>query len=293
MHRRTFLKTSAVSALGSTYLLAGCASEAQESAAPASAAATGSQTLDRIGVQLYTVRSLMQEDVPGTLAAVAAIGYTEFEFAGYFGHSPEAIKGMLDEHGVTAPAAHMGLDALQASVDETIRAAQIVGHNYIVIPYLAADQRTMEGYQNLITALNTIGATCKDAGIQLGYHNHDFEFDTVGGKVAFDMILDDTDPELVAIELDLFWTAKVNVDPLAYFERYPGRFHLCHVKDMADASGEQRMVSVGAGEIDFASIFAQSEQAGLKHYIVEHDRPEDPLANIRASYAHVSTLTFG
>lgn len=288
------MKASAVSAIGSSYLLTGCMSESQDTPATAPAATSvGSQTLDRIGVQLYTVRSLMQNDVPGTLAAVAAIGYNEFEFAGYFGHSPEEIRGWIDEHGVTAPAAHVSIDALRADVDSAINAAQVVGHNYIVVPYLAADQRTMEGYQALIASLNEIGQTCKDAGIQLAYHNHEFEFETVGDKVVFDMMLEETDPELVAIELDLYWTAYAGVDPLDYFERYPGRFHLCHVKDIADPDGEKRIVSVGAGAIDFAAIFAQSEQAGLKHYLVEHDRPEDPLANISASYEHLSALSFG
>ncbi len=113
-----------------------------------------------------------------------------------------------------------------------------------------------------------MGESCREAGLRFGYHNHDFEFETIDGQIPFDVLLDETDPGLVDFELDLFWITKGGEDPLRYFERYPGRFTLCHVKDMA-AGGE--MVDVGAGGIDFAAIFARAEQAGLKHFFVEHD----------------------
>lgn len=293
MDRRKFLKAASAS-VGSLGLLAmGCA-DGDETPAPTSTpAAPTMRTLGPLGVQLYTLRGLMQEDLVGTIEQVAEIGYKELEFAGYFDHSPEDIRALLDRLGLTAPSAHVGLQILESDLEGALNAAEVIGHNYIIAPWLAPDQRTAEGYAKLAEDCNRYGAACKERGIQFGYHNHDFEFEEVDGAVAFDTLLENTDPDLVVIELDLFWIVKAGKDPLDYFARYPGRFHLCHVKDMADIGGEENMVSVGAGEIDFASIFAASEQAGLKHYIVEHDNPEDPIASIQASYNYLQDLQIG
>lgn len=247
------------------------------------------RALERIGVQLYTVRDLMEKDVEGTLKAVAAAGYDEVEFAGYFGREPAEIREILDQVGMTAPAAHLQQEAFENQLDEVIAAARIVGHESLVLPWWPEPARTTKGYQALAALANRVGKACQEAGLRFGYHNHDFEFDTIDGKVAFDILLAETDPDLVDLELDLFWIRKGGADPLAYFENHPGRFTLCHVKDM---SAEGTMVDVGAGTIDFASIFAHAEQAGLRHYFVEHDQPGDSLASIRASYDHLAALRF-
>ncbi len=251
------------------------------------------RTLSTLGVQLYTLRNLMREDFVGTIEQVAAQGYKELEFAGYYDNSPEEVRALLDRLEVTSPAAHIGFQILENDLDGALGAAQVIGHDYIIAPWIPPPQRNADGYKRLIDDCNRYGAACKERGLQFAYHNHDFEFDEVDGAIAFDTFLDSTDPELVAIELDLFWIVKAGKDPLDYFARYPGRFHLCHVKDMADKGGEENMVSVGQGQIDFASIFAASEQAGLKHYIVEHDNPEDPLASIQRSITYLQGLEFG
>ncbi len=292
MQRRAFLRLATGTALGSLGLLgAGCA-DTESPREPAASAAAGSRTLPHIGVQLYTLRRLMQQDFDGVLRQVAEIGYDQVEFAGYYDRTPDAVKALLDEVGLTAPAVHVGLPALRQNLAGVLDAAEVIGHRYVVCPWLAEEDRTPEGYRTLAADLNRFGEACAARGLRMAYHNHDFEFEPIDGKPAFDRLLEQTDPELVDIELDLFWTVKAGQDPLVYFERYPGRFTLCHVKDMAGINGEQRMVAVGQGEIDFARIFAASEQAGLAYYFVEHDNPDDPLESIRTSYQYLSQLTF-
>lgn len=293
MNRRSFIKSSAAATLGGLYLVnAGCVDgegKPMQETPSTTQTLAAVRALDRIGVQLYTVRGLMEKDVAGTLEQVAAAGYDEVEFAGYFDHSPAEIKGLLDQFGLTSPAVHVGLDILRDNLDAALEAAHTIGHEYVVCPWLAPNQRSFDAFKEHAAFFNEVGATCKEAGLQFAYHNHDFEFEATDGQLPYDVLLGETDADLVQMELDLFWITKGGQDPLAYFERYPGRFSLCHVKDMA--AGEQ-MVSVGEGNIDFGAIFAQSEQAGLVHYFVEHDNPDDPIASITASYNYLKALRF-
>jgi len=247
--------------------------------------------LDRIGLQLYTVRKAMQADVEGTLARVAATGYKEVEFAGYFGKSPTDIRAMLDRHSLTAPAVHVGAiapDQWRASLD----AAATIGHRYVVVPWIPAEERaTLDGWKRVAENYDRIGAEARAAGLQFAYHNHDFEFVPVEGRVPFDVLLENTDPQLVQLELDLYWITKGGQDPFRYFERWPGRIPLVHVKDSVGPP-EHKMVDVGAGKIDFKKIFARRRQAGIRHYFVEHDEPPDPFGSIRASYEYLKRLEF-
>lgn len=280
MTRRDFLKTSAGAALGG--LLAG-KFEAQ-------AAWASNQSLQKIGVQLYSVRDLMKADFAGTLQKVATIGYKEVEFAGYYDNKPEEVKKLLDRLGLKAPAAHVGIDNLRGDkLEATIATAKTIGHEYLVCPWLAPTERSWEDYKKHAALFNKVGEACRKAGIQFAYHNHDFEFEAQDGKLPYDLLLAETDPKLVQMELDLFWIRKGRQDALAYFEKHPGRFPLCHVKDMSE---DEKMADVGAGKIDFAAIFAHSKKAGLKHYFVEHDNPPDPLQSITASYQYLKGLKF-
>lgn len=271
-------------------------------AAPALAACTGpageaavgddvSSSGRPIGLQLYTVRDRMQQSVVGTLEQVAAVGYEEVEFAGYFERPPEEIREALDRLGLSAPAAHVPLEQMRSSLDATLAAARVVGHRYIVVPWLAEGERTREGYLALAADLNEFGRVARDQGMRTAYHNHEFEFEPLaGGTTGFDILLEETDPSLVDIELDLFWAVKGGQSPVELFARAPGRFPLWHVKDMDDLEGAQQMVAVGQGDIDFEQVFGRSDQAGLRHFFVEHDNPEDPLATIRTSYEHLRQL---
>lgn len=276
--RRSFL-----AALGGT-----TAALALSGSAFACATARDAGRIDRVGLQLYTVRSLMAENVERTLRQVAAVGYGEVEFAGYFDHPPAHLRAILDDTGLSAPSVHVGLDALEGDGwPRTIEAANIIGHHYLVVPWISPDaHRSLDDYRRLAGRLEVIGARAREAGLQLAYHNHDFEFETLDGGIPYDILVE-TDPDLVQLQLDLYWIRKAGGDPVAYFQRHPGRFPSVHVKDMAP---DGTMVDVGTGVIDWPAIFDHAGTAGIRHYFVEHDQPADPLASIRASFDHLEEL---
>ena len=275
MHRRTFLRASATSLAGLTAL-----------GLPPAAAMPVPR---RLGVQLYTVRDLLSADFVGVLDALRRTGYDEVEFAGLHGRDARTVRAVLDDIGLAAPSAHVSLDALRDDLDAETAAALALGHRFLVVPGVdEAERAGLDGYRRIAAEMNEIGARTQAEGVRLAYHNHDAEFETFGGDTSgYDVLLAETDPALVVFELDLFWAVHAGQDPVALFERHPGRFPLVHVKDRT-ATGE--MVDVGAGGIDFGRIFARSEQAGIRHAIVEHDEPSDALASVRASYAHLSRL---
>jgi sugar phosphate isomerase/epimerase len=303
MNRRHFLYASGAG-LGGLLLGTGCGGRrerAADSAAaapdttagprPAVGATGGAPRASRIGVQLYTVRDRMKADVPGTLAALAAVGYRELEFAGYYQYQkdPAALRALLDRHQLTAPSTHVSIDALRSDLAGVLATAEALGHRYVVCPAIEPG-KSVDDFRRTAGELGRIGAACRERGIRFAYHNHDFEFKPVGGTSFYDVLLEQSDPELVALEMDLFWTVKAGKDPLAYFEKHRGRFPLWHVKDMRDVRGAQQMVAVGEGDIDFGRIFAQAGTAGLEHFFVEHDNPPDPLASVRTGFGHLARL---
>lgn len=242
-----------------------------------------------IGLQLYTLRDMMAVSVSATLKLVAAVGYSDLEFAGYFGHQPSEIKTILKNEGLSAPSAHIPLTAFDTSVNAVIDHALEVGHKYIVIPYLTEEQRgtSIDVYKKLAQQCNSIGEACNKAGLKLAYHHHEFEFEIRDGEVPFDILLNEVDKDLMDMEMDLYWMAKAQQDPLAYFKQYPGRFTLWHVKDM-DKKGN--FTDVGTGVIDFEPIFAQAKLSGVKHKFVERDHTDDKLKTIQQGYKAVSKL---
>lgn len=242
------------------------------------------------GVQLYTVRDRM-DDVEATLHEVARIGYQEVEFAGYFDHSAKEVKRILEETGLAAPAAHAPLHALENHLSRQIEFAATVGHRYLICAYIPEENRgSLDDYRRFADRFNGWAGECAKAGIQFAFHNHDFEFVEIDGVIPFDILLDRCDPELVKFEIDLFWITKAGKDPLHYFREHPGRFELCHVKDMAP---DGSMTEVGAGTLDFASMFEHVETAGLKHFFVEHDEPGDSMASIEKSFDGIQALLNG
>ena len=248
--------------------------------------------LDRIGLQLYTVRREMQRDFDATLARVAEIGYKEVEFVGYFGRTPQQAKAVLDRVGLIAPAAHQPFEALEGEWARTLEAAHTIGHQYVLAAWIPEERRrTLDDWRRVADVFNRAGEAAKRAGLTFGFHNHSYEFVRVGDRLPYDVLIEACDPRYVVFEMDLFWIAKGGGDPLAYFARYPGRFPLVHVKDM-DSTPQQGMVDVGQGIIGWRRIFAQRAQAGIRHAFVEHDQPRDPFASIRASYDYLSRLEF-
>lgn len=244
----------------------------------------------RLGVQLYTVRNSMASDFDRTLARVAAIGYTEVEFAGYFGRSPRRVRRSLEQHGLAAPSAHVTLETIEDEWREGLEAATEVGHRWLVLPWIDAARRaTLDQWRSLAALLNRAGAVARDAGIRLAYHNHDYELAPIDGVVPFDLLLTETDPAVVGFEMDIYWVTKGGREPLQYLQQHPGRFELTHLKDSAGPP-EHRMVDVGAGIIDWPAVLTAASSAGVRHSFVEHDTPPDELASIRASHAYLSAL---
>ena len=246
--------------------------------------------IERVGLQLYTIRGEVGRDFAGSLAHVSRIGYREVEFAGYFEHTPAQVSEILKANGLTAPGAHVPLERLRTELSTVIHEAMVVGHDYIVCPALPEKERDPDGYAHLVEALNGAGQTARAAGVGVAYHNHDFDFAPFpDGSRPYDYLLAHLDPRLVQLELDLFWATKAGADPLDLFGRAPGRFPMVHVKDM-DASGG--MTDVGKGKIDWARIFAQHRRAGIRHYFVEHDEPADPWTTVTDSYEYLRQLSF-
>lgn len=263
--------------------------------------------IQKIGVQLYTVRGEMKKDFEGTIAKVAQIGYKEVEFAGYFDHSPKDIRAILDRNGLTGPSAHVDYKVLAPDQwPQALEAGKIVGHEYIVNPWVPEElRRTPDDWKRVADNFNRAGSESKKAGIQFAYHNHWFEFQPLSdGQLPYDILLKSCDATMVKMELDLCWITVAGKDPLQYFSRSPGRFPLVHVKDtkgipQADATKAQNfgssmkeMTEVGSGIIDWKRIFAKSGEAGIKHYFVEHDNPSSPFDSITKSYQYLAALRF-
>lgn len=232
----------------------------------------------------------MQDSVERTLEQVARIGYKEVEFAGYFNRTAKEIRALLDANGLTAPSAHSAdLPSIRNRFGQVLEDAATIGHRYVICASLPRSEQSVDGYKRVAAEFNRAGEQAAKSGIRLGFHNHDQEFAPLGDTNGYDILLAECDPKSVTMQMDLFWTVRGGKDPLAYFAKYPGRFASVHVKDMA-AGGA--MVDVGAGQLPFASYFAQSKQAGIQHYFVEHDSPADPMASIAASYRYLSRLQF-
>ncbi|MEP6835617.1 MAG: sugar phosphate isomerase/epimerase [Gemmatimonas sp.] len=248
--------------------------------------------IERPGLQLYTLNAEMTKDAAGTIAAVAAIGYTEVEFAYYFGNAPELLRDALHASKLVAPSAHADLDALEQRWSVSEHAAKILGHDTLVVPSL--DRRkftTVADWKALARRFNALGQRAHDAGLRFAYHNHDFEFLPIDGTRPYDVLLGDTDAALVDFELDLYWITKGGGDPLAYFAKYPGRFPIVHVKDTTGAPTFP-MLDPGAGTIDFKHIFAQWNRAGIRHYYAEVDNPTNAKATMMASYRYLRDIEF-
>ena len=258
-----------------------------------------------IGLQLYTIRDAMQKDPEGSLAKVAQLGYTSVEAATYtgsekfYGMDAKAFADVLKKNGLIIPSAHYrlgedqenGKDVMGTILhdwDKAVDDAKAVGIQYMVCAWLSpAERGKIDHYKKLAADLNKGGETCKKAGIQLCYHNHDFEFIKDADQLPYNILLNETDKNLVKFETDLYWLSKAEQDPIALFNAHPGRFPLWHVKDM-DKTPEKNFTEVGNGTIDFKNIFKYADKAGMKYFFVEQDAtPGDPFDSIQQSITYI------
>ncbi|MCV9930079.1 sugar phosphate isomerase/epimerase [Flavobacterium sp. LS1R49] len=240
-----------------------------------------------IGLQLYTLRDELPKDVKGILEKVALAGYTEVELYGFsirdkfWGFSPKELKQILDSNGLKAISGHYGLgtylsDGNTTELEEAIKAAKIMESEYITVPWIDESLRnSADDYRKIASLLNKAGKMCKEAGLKLAYHNHDFEFKKYADITGYEILLKETDKDLVFFELDLYWVAYSKKDPIQLFEENPGRFHMWHVKDM-DKKNTALNTEIGKGSIDFELIFAKAKLSGMRHFFVEQETNYKP-----------------
>ena len=283
--RRTFIKQAGLAVAGAAILPYYACSPA---------------TAKSVGIQLYTLRDLLPKDVKRVIQKVAQIGYKKVETYGYtlesgfWGIDAKSFKALLDDNGLKAPSGHFGLDEYIKTGDKEILKPLIAGAaalnmEYFTCPYLSEDLRTnLDDYKKVAARLNEAANLCKESGIVMAYHNHDFEFVKYGDSTGYDILLAETDKNLVQFEMDLYWVVRSGNDPVALFEKHPGRFVMWHVKDM-DKVNNTINTEVGNGTIDFKAIHKHAAKAGLKHLIVEQENFSiDPYESIKKSFEYVN-----
>jgi sugar phosphate isomerase/epimerase len=255
-----------------------------------------------LSVQLFTIRDAVAKNLEGALEKLAGLGFKQIELYGYngtfFGKSVAEFKTILANTGLSVISSHhttgivmKGKGSLTDGWDKAVEDIDSIGAKYMVCAFLFPTERTAEHYKALPAMLNTAGQATKNAGIQFAYHNHDFEFEKLNDTLAYDFILNNTSPDLVKMELDLYWISKAGHDPVAYFEKYPKRFPLWHVKDMEAGTGS--ITEIGNGKIDFDRIFDCRKKAGLKHWFVEQDISKgDIFESLKTSRDYLATKKY-
>lgn len=252
-----------------------------------------------IGIQLYSLRDAMREDVAGTIAKVGEMGYTFVEAAGYrdgkfYNMDPIEFKNLCEANGLQFLGSHTGRDLPdEENWDETmawweaaIEAHAAAGVKWIVQPWMGSvGYESLEGLQRYCDYWNTVGEMCNAKGIRFGYHNHDREFTELEGEIIFDYMLNHMDAEKVMFQLDLYWCVVGGKNPVDYFNNYPGRFELWHIKDKAELGA--------SGTIDFASYFAQAKLSGLQYGIVEVEEYNyDPFESVKMSFDYLNNAVY-
>jgi sugar phosphate isomerase/epimerase len=319
VNRRQFIKTSAATAAG--VLTAASVFPFQRSFV----------RTKHIGLQVWSVARYLQQDFKGTMDMIAKLGYEEIELfgpypfstqkdkdafagigpalgfsqSGYFDHSVSEFKTILDGNGLKTPAMHVGLDTLRNKLGETAEAMHLLGQQYAGLAAIPENERqTLDDYKRIADEFNKIGEKAKSYGIRFYYHNHGYGLQKKDGVVPFDMILERTDPALVYLEMDLFWTVAGGADPIAYFDKNPGRYKLVHVKDMtklvhfsSDGSTPQQWVELfpyitdaGTGAMDLKNILSHARKAGVEHFIIENDAVKDMKKSLEQGVTYLSKL---
>lgn len=254
-----------------------------------------------VGIQLYTLRESIAKDPKGVIKNIAAAGYREVEMFGlstdnkFFGLTVNEFALLLKDNNLKSPSGHYMPEQFlfeNGNGDDVKNFCEVgnsLGNKYIIIPWMKEERRkTIEQYKALAERINKAAVIVKAAGLQLAYHNHDFEFADINGEHGYDILLNNTDKDLVKMEMDLYWVVRAGYNPVDLFKKQPGRFHLWHVKDMNKADSKQN-TEVGNGSVDFKTIFANAKLSGVKHYIVEQENNYVPdfIGSIKTSCSFV------
>jgi sugar phosphate isomerase/epimerase len=300
--RRDFLKVSAAGALGAVVLgSAGCKNQTSTASAPAVAAAPVDPKSFGLGLQLYTIRDAMEKDPVLALTEVSKIGYKYIELANYsngkfYGFTPVEFKKAVTDIGLEILSSHTQVEAKGITLENAKKMAEdhaVLGVKYCVQPWINAEDRNIASYHKMIADWNKVGGIMKEHGIKFGYHNHNFEFNTIDGIVPYyDIFLKEMDKDLITMEIDLFWAVKAGQNPVDIFNKYPGRFELFHLKDGYTTETpffepkSVDMAPVGTGLVNFKEILAAKDVAGMKYLIVEQDCS---FTDIRTSITNLTT----
>lgn len=317
MNRKTFLEVSATTTLGSLL--------------PIQSLIETAGIKKKLAIQLFSLPKMCIEDFPGTLKMLAAMGYKELELfgpypfstqkakdqwaglaslvgfngSGYFNRDIKEVKMLLDDHGLTSPSAHTDLDSLIKKMGALGQAAYTLGHKYVVLPAIPDEYRkTLDDYKKMAETFNKIGAEAIKNGIQFAYHNHGYGIKPKDGVIPLEIIINNTDPGLVFLEMDIFWTTAGGADPVELLSKYPNRYKMLHIKDMkhrATFSGDggdasqwvalwPEMTSAGDGVLDLKSLFKKAKKSGIEHFIVEQDLVEEPNIALKKSIDYLKKL---
>jgi sugar phosphate isomerase/epimerase len=243
----------------------------------------------KTGIQLWTLRDIIGDDVPGTLKALSKIGYNSVEPFGYdgtfFKYSAKDFRKMCNDLGIDVTSTHTGITEENAA--EYAEKAIVAGLEYLVMPsFMGRPENTLDDFKKVALELNHIGEITRKAGISLCYHNHNFEFREMEGKLPYDIMLAETDPELVSFQMDIYWVVKAGKSPQDYFEKHPGRFKTWHIKDMAMDGAS---CIVGNGKIKFPELMKHAKTAGLKRIFVEQEQYSEgaPLYCVEQSFKYI------
>ncbi len=298
---------------------AGCAPAQNEDAEVSDSEAgstAGGRKLVEFGLQLSTITPLLMADFEGALQQVAAIGYRQVEFSalGFLGRPVSLVAELLEANGLQAPVGrvsprlpdgfaaltggeqraafltHSGPEYLLDNVRWGLEGTAALDQKHLVLPALMPDNfATLERVEASIDLLRQAGEICAEAGVQFGYHNHDWEFKAVDGVVPYDLMLETIEPELMAYQMDVYWVVKGGRDPLEYLSSYPGRFPSSHLKDIDD---DGDFADVGDGNIDFPAFVGAAMEAGCEYYFVERDGPPEPMRTANRAYAYLEQMTY-
>jgi sugar phosphate isomerase/epimerase len=254
-----------------------------------------------VGLQLYTVRKQLDQDFAGTLHKVASIGYKQVQFSGFHNQPVPHIKQLINEIGLKTSAGHFGYDLLKSNLSQVIDDAHTLGMSYVVLSSVPESFRhSVDAYKRAADFFNKTGEGCKKGGLNFGYHNHNRDFEKFCDVIALDLMLKSTDPASVCFEMDCFWVTRAGYDPVAYMNKYPGRFPVLHIKDerkhypptVSGRTPSEAFAPVGKGIIDWKRIFKAAPKGGLKRYYVEQDQTELPVFEaIKISYDYLHKLT--
>jgi sugar phosphate isomerase/epimerase len=283
-NRRQFLKTGGVLA-----------------SAMAMGSATGlfaaNKPLKQFGLQLYTLRDDMPKDPQGVLKQVASFGYKQIEgYEGpkgiYWGMSNKEFKKFADGLGITMISTHCDINK---NFEQKAAEAAEIGMKYLICPYIGP-QKTLDDYKRYADQFNKCGDICKKNGIRFAYHNHGYTFTALDGVMPQDTLMQNTNPDTVDYEMDIYWVATPGEDPIAWLKKYPNRFRLCHVKDRmkgADPKEHDASIDLGKGSLDFSKILKEAQKLGMQYYIVEQERYEGttPLKAAEVDAAYMKKLS--